>query len=127
MYHTTIPNIVFDLSTDLDPYSFKVLIYILRKTLGWHKQNDRISTSQLIKMTGLSKNRIKKSINLLIERQFIAQAVKGDGNIISEYYVTDKLIRDALGNRTVSIIEGVTVRPPGGHGMTPQKKLYKIK
>ena len=53
--HTQIPNaIIDDLMSKLSHAQAKVLIAICRKTLGWHKQSDYISISQIMKLTSVS-------------------------------------------------------------------------
>ena len=49
----------------------KVLLYILRKTYGFKKQEDRISLSQFAKGTGLSERYIQRVIPHLIEHNMI--------------------------------------------------------
>jgi phage replication O-like protein O len=121
MQYTTIPNIVFDLSTDLDPYSFKVLMYIIRKTLGWHKQYDRISLSQLTEMTGISKDQVRRSLNKLQKLKLIACAKKGNGKAISEYWLTDLILRDVTGQMAVPLISGVANSIHRGSQQLPTK------
>ena len=89
MQYTPIPNHLFTLSSELDPYSFKVLMYICRKTLGWHKDSDRISLSQLTSMTGISKSQVRRALVKLQEARLIACSETGNGKISSEYYLTD--------------------------------------
>jgi len=74
--YTQIPNIIYDYwLPKLSPSAFTVLSLICRKTFGWHKTSDTISKNQLIKLTGITKNTIQKSIeelqknNLLIVHQ----------------------------------------------------------
>lgn len=69
---TQIPNIVIDEWMDLlDPYEFKVLIFICRKTFGWHKEKDKISLNQIIKHTNICKQKVLKSIETLIRHDLI--------------------------------------------------------
>jgi len=60
----------------MDKYSgsaVKIFIAISRKTIGWHKQSDRISYSQLREITGLSINSMKSAIKELIKDKWIKQ------------------------------------------------------
>jgi len=60
---TQIPNVFFDYwMAILSPGEFKILMCIARKTFGWHKDNDSISLSQIVKMTGLSRRGVVKVI-----------------------------------------------------------------
>jgi phage replication O-like protein O len=54
--YTQTPNDLFDYwLPHLKEGELKVLLVIMRKTFGWHKKRDRISISQLMRLTGLSK------------------------------------------------------------------------
>ena len=53
--YTQIPNRFMDeLLATLNNCELRVLLSIMRKTFGWNKERDRISLSQIQKMTGLS-------------------------------------------------------------------------
>jgi phage replication O-like protein O len=61
--HTQVPNYIIDeFMTKLSHAEFKIAIAICRKTVGWHKQSDFISLSQIRKMTGATDKTILKSI-----------------------------------------------------------------
>ena len=54
--HTQIPNELIDKwMRELSHAQFKVMIAICRKTIGWHKETDSISVSQIAEMTGVTK------------------------------------------------------------------------
>ncbi|MBU2051339.1 MAG: replication protein [Gammaproteobacteria bacterium] len=54
---TQIHNVVFDeIMARVRPSSFKVLMAIIRKTIGWQKTEDAISFSQLREITGIKSN-----------------------------------------------------------------------
>ena len=53
-----IPNVIVDEYIDkLHANSFKLLIFIIRKTKGWQKEKDSISASQLATVLGYKQNR----------------------------------------------------------------------
>ncbi|MCK9577785.1 MAG: replication protein [Clostridia bacterium] len=53
---TQTPNILFDeYMKDLSDSELRVFLAIIRKTFGWNKDRDRISLTQIQKMTGLSR------------------------------------------------------------------------
>ena len=53
-----IPNILVDeYITELSSHSFKLLVFIIRKTKGWGKRRDSISTTQLAEVLGFKKTR----------------------------------------------------------------------
>ncbi len=55
----------------LNLIELKVLLVIIRQTVGWKKDKDWISISQFEKKTGLSRKSISQAIQCLIERQLI--------------------------------------------------------
>lgn len=68
--HTTTPNAVFDYwMPRLNGAEFKVLCILCRKIFGWHKSHlrDRISDSQLVKATGLSRQTARDAIEKLVK------------------------------------------------------------
>ncbi len=72
--HTQFPNIIIDnFMLKMTGAQIKVILAIARKTIGWHKISDRISYSQLCKLTGLSTNALKAGIKGLIEMNLISQ------------------------------------------------------
>lgn len=86
------PNIVFDVIMRKigkeKPLAYLVLDAIIRKIYGWGKQEDNISNSQIVEMTGLSSDTVRDCINYLIIEKFIEQTIKGQGRIISRYRLT---------------------------------------
>ena len=86
--HTQIDNDFIEMMHKYKEYDIKIFLAISRKTIGWHKDTDRISYSQLKKMTGLCVNSIKKGIKNLILDGWITQiktplGFEYDLNIIS--------------------------------------------
>ncbi len=77
---TSVPNVVFDLYLkDLNIAELKVLLVIIRQTLGWkdkqtkseRKECDWISGSQLTLKTGASNRAINTAIRILVEKKLI--------------------------------------------------------
>jgi hypothetical protein len=76
---TPTPNIIFDkLLTELNNSELKILLVIIRQTNGWadkntgkRKRRDRISHSQFILKTGLSRRIISNAINSLSKKKLI--------------------------------------------------------
>jgi phage replication O-like protein O len=64
---TQIPNIILDQYVkDCKPSHFVVLLMICRKIYGWHKEQDRISSSQIQEATGYDKNTIRDALRYWI-------------------------------------------------------------
>ena len=76
---TQVPNIIFDkYLPNLKESELKILLIIIRQTYGWvntktgkRKTRDRITQSQFIKKTGLSRRVISKTIKSLVEKKLI--------------------------------------------------------
>ena len=64
------PYSIFDLG--LDPYSIAVLFFIISKTVGYKKESDKISYSQIVKNTKISKDKVVKVIKELEIKGLIA-------------------------------------------------------
>lgn len=82
---TQVPNFIFDLIPRLSEAELKVLMVIIRKTYGWHKDTDKIAASQLEKLTGLSYSAIKKARASLRTKGLKLIKYKGNGRAITEY------------------------------------------
>ena len=76
----------------------KVFLAISRKTIGWQKISDKISYSQLRKMTGLCVNALKKAIIQLLEKDLITQWQVGQ-NYWYDLAISEN---DTVENETVS-------------------------
>ena len=79
-YSTPVPNVILDFYVrELNSIELKVLLIIIRQTLGWadrrglfgRKERDWISGSQFIKKTGSSKRAISSAIDQLVKKGLI--------------------------------------------------------
>jgi phage replication O-like protein O len=70
--------------SDLNKSELKVAMFILRKTNGWHKQEDMIAISQFVDGTGLSKRIIIYSLQNLEAKKVITIKRKRKGKIMNE-------------------------------------------
>ena len=59
---------------------YQVLFYIIRKTYGYHKKEDRISLTQFEKGTGLSRPTVVKTLKNLMARNMIVKIYLPDEN-----------------------------------------------
>jgi len=103
--HTQIPNIIIDQHmAELSHAQFKVLMAICRKTIGWHKQSDYISISQIVELAGVSNKTVVGAIKQLEKKGFIVtQKTKHATTLITiNYEVTS----------VVSTPTSVTITPP---------------
>lgn len=70
--HTQVPNDLFDeYMKDLTGAEIKVVMTIIRKTRGWHKETDLISYSQIEEISGLGRESISRAISGLKDKKLI--------------------------------------------------------
>jgi len=86
---TQIHNFVFDeLMPKMDGTTFKVLMFIIRKTVGWGSEWDTLSYSQIMTGTGIaSRATISKCINGLEEMSLIVCVSGKDKREPNTYYL----------------------------------------
>lgn len=78
---TRIPNHLFDeWMKTMQASSFIVLMAICRKILGWNKESDNISLSQIEEITGLTRPVVIKAIKDLTKRKLIIKDQSGKIN-----------------------------------------------
>jgi len=85
---TQTPNFIFDeLMSDksIGELEFKIICAVTRKTYGWHKEEDAISISQLMIMTGGSRRGVIYAIKRLLDKGLIIRTGKGFGRESSRY------------------------------------------
>lgn len=71
--YTKLPNeFVDDVMPTISAISTVVYVAIARRTIGWQKDSDSISLSQLVRATGLTRPSVVKAINELAQRNLIA-------------------------------------------------------
>jgi hypothetical protein len=75
---TQVPNFIFSALPDLTEAELKVILIVIRQTLGWkdkstgqRKTRDRLTISQFILKTGLSRRVITKSIQSLSQKHLL--------------------------------------------------------
>jgi|SRR6267378_1587213 len=84
---TATPNDLFDEWLPLLSHvELKVLMTIMRKTFGWHKIRDRISLSQLEKITGSKRSAIIKAAKNLQKMGLIFKEVVGEKGFENTVY-----------------------------------------
>lgn len=71
-----LPNSVIDeLLADLTGAELKCYLYVLRKTKGWNKEEDAISVSQFMKVTGLSNRKVIDACERLVDLGLLEQKI----------------------------------------------------
>lgn len=70
--YTQLPNVFFDYwMSRLTHVEFKVLCCIARKTFGWRRKKDSISISQIVKMSGASKQSTINALHTLENHKLV--------------------------------------------------------
>jgi len=85
--HLRIPNALWEamIRAGLSGGQYAVLLAIIRKTLGWHKQEDAISLATIVEMTGFTKRTVLRCIPELKARNMIAVARGGGRGRLSAF------------------------------------------
>ena len=83
---TTVPNIYFDeYLPELSCTETKVLLAIVRKTVGWQRESDEISIEQLQRTTGLSRNSVRAGLRGLLKRGLVIECDHAAGSKAASY------------------------------------------
>jgi len=112
--YTQIPNDLLDEKmADLSMGELKTLLVILRKTVGYHKANRRISLRKMAEQAGIALSTVQEAVDGLIERGMIEKVSDGgvtqwsilwDDDIIPDAVVSenDTVYREPV--QTVSVV-----------------------
>jgi DNA replication protein DnaD len=75
---TQVPNFIFSVLPDLTEAELKIILVVIRQTLGWEdkrtgqrKTRDRITISQFMQKSGLSKRAVTKAIQSLSQKHLL--------------------------------------------------------
>jgi phage replication O-like protein O len=70
---TVVNNFIIDhMMPNLSANAFKMLMFAIRKTIGWHKDADRISYSQFMESTGIrSRSTVSRALDELMDAGYI--------------------------------------------------------
>jgi phage replication O-like protein O len=83
--HTDIANEILEAlwRVNLSAHETRVLLYLLRKTYGWHKKTDRIALSQFSKDIGIDRRLIHRAIKKLSSNKHMIVIYRDDKNNIT--------------------------------------------
>jgi len=129
-----VPNAYFECLADLSGAELKVLLAILRRTVGWRKESDEISIDQLQQMTGLARNSVRAGLRGLLERGLVVERTRATGSKAASYTCIipssmgskiDPLGGQKLTSKDDSGVKncpsrGSKIDPLGGQKLTPQ-------
>jgi len=83
---TNMPNVYIDeYLPELSGAELKVLLVVLRRTVGCQKESEEISLSQFERMTGLTRHSVINGLRRLIERGLVVQTQAAKGVRAASY------------------------------------------
>lgn len=90
--HTQISNYFIDeCMRDVSESATKVFVALSRKTIGWHKETDSVSVSQIMSITGLSNRVVIKAVRELEEKELVVvDRFSGRSNTFTLNYTSDE-------------------------------------
>lgn len=77
--HTQVPNLVFELIPDMSEKEVKVILIICRETFGWHRNEKKLSLSDLEEKTGLSRQGVISGVKAGMARGLVKRRPRGNG------------------------------------------------
>jgi len=90
---TKTPNVIFVIMKFTTGSEYKIVLHIVRQTMGYNKKSDGISISQFVESTGLSMRQVNNSIKSLKEKKIInvtGQTQKNGGKSYNRYSINMK-------------------------------------
>ncbi len=95
--HTGIANEILEnlYNQPLSGSEFRIILLVLRKTWGWQKKEDKISLSQIVTDTKLSRKQVCEVINKLVTKRLLFKNKKHINSYVfnkkyNEWLVTEK-------------------------------------
>lgn len=81
--YTQCPNIFFDeIMLEIDTLAeMKVTAAIIRQTFGWQKEEDQLSLSRLVELTGLSRQSVSEGVKAALKRGYVGRRKVGQSYI----------------------------------------------
>lgn len=127
--YTKIDNHLLNLlSGEFSGNETKVLLYIIIKTLSFHKNSDYISISQIINHTNLSKPTIFLTLENLINKDFITIEKSTKNNLKLASKITINLLKICPYSSIKENFIGQKILPLSGQKILPTKENnYKQK
>ena len=129
--HTQVPNDFIDnYVPKLSHSAVRVFLVITRQTIGWHKDTDFVSHSQLSKKTGLSINAIKKAVKELVNIDLLEVEPGNYKGKITKYEIKFVSNNDTpISKNDIALKEPVSVNdidPISKNDTTKESNINKI-
>ena len=121
--YTQIPNELLEtlMRSRLPAEQRAVLDVIIRKTYGWHKEQDWISHSQFAELTGMDQRNVPRTIKALVERNIIG-VLWPDGKKHPNYRINKKFSKWKIERKTTSHQTSKKRQAPDKKANTASKK-----
>lgn len=95
--YTQAPNVLFDALPDIRSLAeLKVTFVIVRATIGWHRDEQRLSVVELMKLTGLSKTSVLDGLERALERGTVERRIEGAGGARESFYTLNLVGQDSV-------------------------------
>lgn len=141
---TQVPNSILEAlcKVNLSKYEWRVLLFIMRKTYGYHKESDLIPLSQFSKGTSLDRRHVHRAIKDLLSKRMviregsrkrgIAYAIQLDSTKwrLSPVQMTVEAKEDqgiTSGDDNVPPVETTNLSPPAAPSKEKEIKIKEIK
>lgn len=125
-HFTVIDNVILDhIMPNVKPNAWKVLCFIIRKTEGWHKDEDQLSITQIMDGTGIkNRNTVSKAITELEGKNYILVHRPNDQKTPNTYSLNRgfELVQKSYQAKDEASTEIV---PELVQKSYPQKKVFK--
>jgi phage replication O-like protein O len=76
---TKLPNAFFTLAAKMREAELRVTLAIARETFGWHRSEVELSLSDLMRLTGLTRQGVSNGLTEGLKRETIRRIAKGQG------------------------------------------------
>ena len=126
-FYTRIPNEVMEALSriKLTLYEIRILLYIMRKTFGWGKDEDAISYTQFEDATGISRRHIGRALISLEDKKIIKISRPGPVNSYSVNSNAGEWQLGAITSGGTSTCRGNTLLPHKVTELLPHKVTTK--
>lgn len=73
--YTPVANEIIDalVAWQLSSYEYRVFLFLIRKTYGWHKKSDWIALQQFVKETGIRENHVSRALSMLLKQNMVTK------------------------------------------------------
>jgi phage replication O-like protein O len=113
--YTQVPNILLDEHIQqMSDAELRVTLAIVRKTIGWQKRRDKISITQLEKLTGMSRQGVLNGVSSGLIRGTISRIPDGDGYIYELTISSEKVVNEVDQNKLAGQPSGLVGSQPSG-------------